>query len=57
MAWLASEDCPVTGKLYLVQGGTIAECTGWQVGETHTSDGDWSLEVVAEKLGAPAAAG
>jgi NAD(P)-dependent dehydrogenase (short-subunit alcohol dehydrogenase family) len=51
VAWLASEDCPATGKLYTVQGGAIAECTGWQAGETVTVEGDWTIELVAEHLG------
>jgi NAD(P)-dependent dehydrogenase (short-subunit alcohol dehydrogenase family) len=51
VAYLASEDCPITGKLFSVQGGTIAECTGWQVGEGITTDGDWSVELIAAELG------
>lgn len=56
VAWLISADCPVTGKLYAVQGGMIAECTNWQLGEQHTTDGSWTVDSVAEKLGAAAAA-
>jgi NAD(P)-dependent dehydrogenase (short-subunit alcohol dehydrogenase family) len=51
VAYLGSEDCTITGKLFSVQGGTIAECTGWQVGEGITTDGDWSVELVASELG------
>lgn len=56
VAWLISADCPVTGKLYAVQGGMIAECTNWQLGEQHTTDGSWTVDSVAEKLGEAAAA-
>jgi NAD(P)-dependent dehydrogenase (short-subunit alcohol dehydrogenase family) len=51
VAYLASEDCPITGKLFSVQGGAIAECTGWQVGEAVTTDGDWTIETIASELG------
>jgi NAD(P)-dependent dehydrogenase (short-subunit alcohol dehydrogenase family) len=51
VAYLASEDCTITGKLFSVQGGTIAECTGWQVGEGITTDGDWSVDLIASELG------
>jgi NAD(P)-dependent dehydrogenase (short-subunit alcohol dehydrogenase family) len=51
VAYLASEDCTITGKLFSVQGGAIAECTGWQVGEGITTEGDWSVELIASELG------
>lgn len=55
VAYLATEDCRVTGKLFAVQGGMIAECTNWQLSENQfTSDEDWSVESVAERF-APAA--
>jgi NAD(P)-dependent dehydrogenase (short-subunit alcohol dehydrogenase family) len=51
VAYLASEDCPLTGKVFSVQGGAIAELHGWTAGETVTHDGDWTVDVVAAKLG------
>ena len=51
VAYLASEDCPISGKLFAVQGGSIMECTGWQVGEAVTTEGDWTVERVAAELG------
>jgi NAD(P)-dependent dehydrogenase (short-subunit alcohol dehydrogenase family) len=56
VAWLATEDCPVTGKLFAVQGGSISDCTNWQTGETVTTDGPWTIDLVADKLGAGAVA-
>jgi NAD(P)-dependent dehydrogenase (short-subunit alcohol dehydrogenase family) len=54
VAYLATEGCPISGKLFAVQGGTIAECSGWAVGEPITTDGDWSVELIASELaGAP----
>jgi NAD(P)-dependent dehydrogenase (short-subunit alcohol dehydrogenase family) len=52
VAWLASEDCPVSGELFAVQGGAIQRLTGWQVGDGITTDGDWTIENVAAQLGA-----
>ena len=51
VAYLASEDCSITGKLFMVQGGALAECSGWQVGETTSTDGDWTIDKVAAELG------
>src|ERR1700756_1017732 len=31
VAYLASADCPLTGKVFAVQGGSIQELTGWSV--------------------------
>jgi len=56
VAYLATEDCPVTGKLFAVQGGMIAECSNWAVGESVTADEPWTLDLVTEKLGAAAVA-
>jgi NAD(P)-dependent dehydrogenase (short-subunit alcohol dehydrogenase family) len=54
VAYLASPDCPLTGKVFTVQGGAIAELHGWTAGETVRHDGDWTVDVIAEKLGAVA---
>ena len=51
VAWLATEDCPVTGKLYAVQGGSIAECRGWEELDPVTTDGPWSIDLISERLG------
>ncbi|MEA2177375.1 MAG: hypothetical protein QOG77_672 [Solirubrobacteraceae bacterium] len=56
VAYLASEDCPLTGKVFAVQGGSISELHGWTSGETVTTEGDWTPELLAEKLGAAAVA-
>jgi NAD(P)-dependent dehydrogenase (short-subunit alcohol dehydrogenase family) len=50
VAYLASADCPLTGKAYQVHGGQIDDLTGWTVGETVTSDGGWTIESVADAL-------
>ena len=51
VAYLASEECRITGKLFSVQGGSISECSGWQVGEGISTDGDWTVEQIAAELG------
>jgi NAD(P)-dependent dehydrogenase (short-subunit alcohol dehydrogenase family) len=51
VAYLASTECTLTGKVFSVQGGAIAELHGWTAGETILHDGDWTVDVVAEKLG------
>ena len=51
VAYLATEDCPLTGKLFAVQGGSIAECNGWTMGDAISTDGDWTVEGIASELG------
>lgn len=52
VGWLATEDCPVTGQMFAVQGGAIQRLTNWQVGDGITTDGDWTIENIAAQLGA-----
>lgn len=53
VAFLATEDCPINGKMFAVQGGQIAECSGWEVQDGLTSDEPWTIASVAAGLGAP----
>jgi NAD(P)-dependent dehydrogenase (short-subunit alcohol dehydrogenase family) len=56
-AYLASATCTLTGKMFAVQGGLLAECSGWQLGEQLTADGDWTVKRIEAALhGARAAA-
>jgi NAD(P)-dependent dehydrogenase (short-subunit alcohol dehydrogenase family) len=52
VAWLVSEDCPVTGQMFAVQGGSIQRMAGWTVGDRITTDGDWTIDNIAAQLGA-----
>jgi NAD(P)-dependent dehydrogenase (short-subunit alcohol dehydrogenase family) len=52
VGWLASEDCPLTGELFAVQGGSIQRMTGWETGEGITTDGDWTIAEIAAQLSA-----
>ena len=56
VAWLCSEGCSVTGKVYAVQGGAISELHGWTAGESISCDGDWTVEDIAARLGGVSAA-
>jgi len=51
VAWLASADCPVTGRVFAVQGGQIAKLENWSMGEDITADGPWTIEAIAGQLG------
>jgi len=51
VAFLATADCSITGKAFQVHGGQINELTGWTLEEAITSDGDWTVESVADALG------
>jgi NAD(P)-dependent dehydrogenase (short-subunit alcohol dehydrogenase family) len=55
VAYLATEDCPLTGKLFAVQGGAIQELCGWTVSDGIRTEGDWTIDGIAGELaGAPA---
>ena len=47
VAWLATADCPVTGRVFAVQGGQIAKLENWSMGEDITTDGPWTIESIA----------
>jgi len=53
VAWLASADCTVTGKLFAVQGGSIQELTGWTVAHQIETDGPWEIDDIAGRLADP----
>jgi NAD(P)-dependent dehydrogenase (short-subunit alcohol dehydrogenase family) len=52
VAWLATEECPATGQLFAVQGGSIQTLTGWGMGDEITTNGDWTIDNIAAQLGA-----
>ena len=55
VGYLASADCPITGKVFAVQGGAIQELHGWTIGDAVRADGDWTIAGIAGELaGAPA---
>jgi NAD(P)-dependent dehydrogenase (short-subunit alcohol dehydrogenase family) len=53
VAWLATEDCPLSGQLFAVQGGSIQPMRGWELGEPITTDGDWTIDDIKERICQP----
>jgi NAD(P)-dependent dehydrogenase (short-subunit alcohol dehydrogenase family) len=50
VAYLATEKCPVTGKVFAVQGGAISALRGWYDTETIETDGLWTIDDISERL-------
>ncbi|MFC8386703.1 SDR family oxidoreductase [Nocardia sp. NPDC057272] len=50
MAYLASDECTLTGKVLAVQGGAVSLLRGWLAVETVETDGPWSLEKLPGQL-------
>lgn len=50
VAYLATEKCPITGRVYAVQGGAISQLTGWHDVDTIETDGLWQIDDIAERL-------
>ncbi|MFX0578899.1 SDR family oxidoreductase [Nocardia nepalensis] len=49
VAYLATEKCPLTGQVFEVQGGAIAQLQGWTQQRLIETDGPWSIDLVADK--------
>lgn len=49
-AYLATEKCPITGRVYAVQGGAISALKGWHDTETIETDGVWQIDDIAARL-------
>ena len=50
VAYLATEKCPITGRVYAVQGGAISQLAGWHDVETIETDGPWLIDDIAARL-------
>ncbi len=50
VAYLATEKCPVTGRVYAVQGGAISRLRGWHDVDTIETDGPWLIDDIAARL-------
>lgn len=50
VAYLAHEKCPITGKVFAVQGGAISELAGWHDVKTIETDEAWSIDDIAARL-------
>ena len=47
VAWLATADCDVTGQVFLVHGGRVAQYRSWSVERTVEKEGRWSAAELA----------
>ncbi|AYF75081.1 SDR family NAD(P)-dependent oxidoreductase [Nocardia yunnanensis] len=50
VAYLATEKCPITGKVFAVQGGAISELAGWHDVKTIETEGPWLIDDIAGRL-------
>jgi len=51
VAYLSTADCPLTGKVFFVQGAKVSHMTGWSMAETFDNGNDrWTIEGLAKEL-------
>jgi NAD(P)-dependent dehydrogenase (short-subunit alcohol dehydrogenase family) len=50
VAYLATEDCPATGKIFFVQGGTVKLMQGWSMGEGIEKNDRWTVAELQSEL-------
>ena len=50
VAYLSTEKCPITGKVFAVQGGAISELGGWHDVRTIETDGPWLIDDIVNRL-------
>ncbi|RJQ76008.1 SDR family NAD(P)-dependent oxidoreductase [Pseudonocardiaceae bacterium YIM PH 21723] len=50
VAYLATENSPVTGKVFAIQGGVVQELIGWQIGRTSETDKPWTIDDLGSRL-------
>ncbi|GGK64603.1 SDR family oxidoreductase [Nocardia camponoti] len=50
VAYLATEKCPITGKVFAVQGGAISELAGWHDVKTIETEEAWTIDDISSRL-------
>lgn len=50
VAYLAAENCQVTGKVFAVQGGAIQELSGWHAVQTIETGEPWTIAEIEQRL-------
>ena len=55
VAWLATEACPMTGRVFYVHGGTVKTFTPWAIGEGVEREGRWTVAELAAAFPATSA--
>jgi len=51
VAYLATEDCPIAGRVFWVRGGEVALFQPFAIVDTITTDGRWTVEGLAKEAG------
>jgi len=51
VAYLATEDCPIAGRIFWVRGGEVALFQPFAIVDTITTDGRWTVEGLAKEAG------
>jgi NAD(P)-dependent dehydrogenase (short-subunit alcohol dehydrogenase family) len=52
VAYLASDECSISGNVFAVQGGAISRLVPMQIGETTETDGAWEINDIHKRLSA-----
>jgi len=50
VGYLATESCPLTGKVFFVQGGKVSLMTGWNMADTFDRAERWTVDGLASEL-------
>ena len=50
VAYLASDDCTISGTVFAVQGGAISKLEPWNIGATIETDGPWEIDGLHKRL-------
>ncbi|MFD5141941.1 SDR family oxidoreductase [Streptomyces sp. NPDC058401] len=50
VAYLAAQECTLTGQVFAVQGGSIQRLTGWTVADTTETEEPWTIKDIAGRL-------
>jgi NAD(P)-dependent dehydrogenase (short-subunit alcohol dehydrogenase family) len=50
VAYLATADCPITGRTFFAQGGTVRVLEPWHLGDRIERDHRWTIEDLAKEL-------
>lgn len=51
VAYLSTEKCPITGKVFALQGGSIQELKTWSIVKGTENDEGWTIDNVADHIG------
>ena len=50
VAYLSTADCPITGQVYAVQGGSIQRLQGWTALDLVETDDPWTIDAVRDGI-------